>query len=202
MGNKWMFCINWWCCLVFIFECTDGEKVFADDVAVDTEGKAYVTDTKGNQIWKVGVNGELLYSIKSPLFVPKEWYYNLVGLNGIVYHPNGYLLVVHTLSGNLFKVEIGKGDKVKPVKIIGSSLMFGDGLDLLSPTKLVVAATTVKLVESTDDWETARVVGKSKGMGHRIITASTVKEGKVYLSHLVGLGYPKRKHVIVEAVFS
>lgn len=182
--------------------CTDGEKAFADDVAVDTEGKAYVTDTKGNQIWKVGVNGELLYSIKSPLFVPKEWYYNLIGLNGIVYHPNGYLLVVHTLSGNLFKVEIGNGDEVKPVKIIGSSLMFGDGLDLLSPTKLVVAGTTIRLVESTDDWETARVVGKSKGMGHRIVTASTVKEGKVYLNHLVGLGYPKRKHVLVEAIFS
>ncbi|KAG6415259.1 hypothetical protein SASPL_122665 [Salvia splendens] len=179
-----------------------GEKTFADDVAVDTEGNAYVTDVKGSKLWKVGVDGELLYTIKSPLFIPKEWYYGLIGLNGIVYHPNGYLLVGHTLWGKLFKVEIGKGDVVKEVNIIGGSLMFGDGLELVSPTKLVVAGNTVKMMESTDDWETAHIVGKSKALGHRLVTAATVKEGKVYLNHLVGLGYPKRKHVLVEAIFT
>lgn len=80
--------------------------------------------------------------------------------------------------------------------------MFGDGLELISATKLVAAGTAIKMVESTDDWETARVVGKSKGIGHRLVTAATMKDGKVYLNHLFGLGYPKRKHVLVEAVFS
>ncbi|XP_047979399.1 uncharacterized protein LOC125221320 [Salvia hispanica] len=180
----------------------EGEKTFADDVAVDTEGNAYVTDVKGSKLWKVGVDGELLYTIKSPLFIPKEWYYNLIGLNGIVYHPNGYLLVVHTLWGKLFKVEIGNGDVVKEVNIIGGSLMFGDGLELISPTKIAVAGNAIRLVESTDDWESARIVGKSKGLGHRVVTAATVKEGKVYLNHLVGFGYPTRKHVLVEAIFT
>ncbi|KAL8054676.1 hypothetical protein ABFX02_04G007700 [Erythranthe guttata] len=182
----------------------EGEKGFADDVAVDEEGNSYITDTKGNKIWKVGPNGEYLHAIKSPLFTPKEWYYNLVGLNGIVYHPNGYLLVDHTLTGNLFKVEIGKlGGEVKLVKIIGGgSLMFGDGMEILSPTKIVVAGNPSRLVESLDDWETARIVGKFSGATHRLVTAAFVKEGKVYLNHLFGLGYPKRKHVLVEAVFS
>ncbi|KAL1543966.1 hypothetical protein AAHA92_20875 [Salvia divinorum] len=147
----------------------EGEKTFADDVAVDTKGNAYVTDVKESKIWKVGVNGELLYTIKSPLFIPKEWYYKLIGLNGFVYHPNGYLLVVHTLWGKLFKIAI--------------------------------AGNAIRLVESTDDWETARIVGKSKAFVHRLVTAATVKEGKVYLNHLVGFGYPKRKHVLVEAIF-
>ncbi|XP_057782217.1 uncharacterized protein LOC131000361 [Salvia miltiorrhiza] len=180
----------------------EGKKTFADDVAVDAEGNAYVTDAKGSKLWKVGVNGELLSTIESPLFIQKEWYLNLIGLNGIVYHPNGYLLVVHTLSGKLFKVEIGKGDVVKEVNIIGDSLMFGDGLELVSPTKLAVAGKSVRMVESTDDWESGRIVGKSKALGHRLVTAATVKEGKVYLNHLVGLGYPKRKHVLLEAVFT
>ncbi|CAI9785577.1 unnamed protein product [Fraxinus pennsylvanica] len=177
-------------------------KAFSDDVAVDPEGNAFVTDAKGSKIWKVGLDGKFLYIINNPLFTPKEWYNNLVGLNGIVHHPNGYLLVIHTFSGNLYKVEVRNGDEVKLVKIIEGSLKFGDGLELLSPTKLVVAGNPSKLVESSDDWESGCVVAKFKGATHRLVTAATVKDGKVYLNHIFGLGYPKRKHVLVEADFS
>ncbi|XP_009604953.1 uncharacterized protein [Nicotiana tomentosiformis] len=180
----------------------EDEKAFADDVVVDTEGNAYITDAKANKIWKVGVNGELKYTIKNPIFTPKEWYNKLVGLNGIVYHPNGYLLVAHTFSGNLYKIEIAKGDEVKLVKINGGSLKFGDGMELLSSTKLVVAGNPTRLVESSDDWESCSIVGKAKGAIHRLTTAATVKEGTVYLNHMIGLGYPRKKHVLVEAVFS
>ncbi|GFZ13800.1 calcium-dependent phosphotriesterase superfamily protein [Actinidia rufa] len=166
------------------------EKSFADDVTVDPEGNAYVTDAKANKIWKVGAKGEFLSTIKSPLFTPKEWYKNLVGLNGIVYHPNGYLIVIHTFSGNLFKVDVGKGDEVKLLEVVGGSLSFGDGLELLSPTKLVVAGNPTRLVESSDEWETATVVGTFKGPGHRLTTAATLKDGKVYLNHMFGFGVP------------
>ncbi|KAJ0797221.1 putative six-bladed beta-propeller, TolB [Helianthus annuus] len=179
-----------------------GAKSFADDVTVDSEGNAYVTDAKGTQIWKVGVDGKLISVIKSPLFHAKEWYNDIVTLNGIVYHPNGYLLVSHTITGNLFKVEINNGDKVTPVNL-DSTLFIADGLELLSPTKLVVAgANGVKLVESSDDWSTASVVGRSRVLTHRIATAATVKDGKVYINHALGMGYPKKKHVFVEASFS
>lgn len=178
-------------------------KAFADDVAVDSEGNAYVTDCTGSLIWKVGVDGKFLSTIKSPLFTPKEWYKAIVGLNGIVYHPDGFLIVIHTFSGNLFKIDISKGDEVKQIKVVGGSLTFGDGLELLSPTQLVVAGNpSGRLVESTDGWETASVVGKFSGPKHRLATAATVKDGKVYLNHMVAMGYPKKKHAIVEAVFS
>ncbi|XP_041018309.1 uncharacterized protein LOC121260489 [Juglans microcarpa x Juglans regia] len=183
---------------------SDG-KSFAEDVAVDAEGNAYVADAKGNKIWKVGVDGKLLSIITSPLFSPKEWHRNLVGLNGIVYHPDGFLIVVHTFSGNLYKVDIAKGSdqEVKLIKVVGGSLIFGDGLELLSPTKLVVAKNpSGRLVESSDGWETASVVATLLGPTHRVATAATVKDGKVYLSYLLGMGYPKKKHAIVEAVFS
>lgn len=175
----------------------------ADDVAIDEEGNAYVTDAKGSKLWKVDENGKLSSIIKSPLFTSKEWYKNLVALNGIVYHPDGYLLVVHTFSGNLYKIDLKNGEKVKLVKIVKGSLRFADGLELVSPTKLVAAGNPAgRLVESTDGWETASVVGSFSGVMHRLATSAMVKDGKVYLSHLIGLGYPKRKHVIVEAQFS
>ncbi|KAF3948870.1 hypothetical protein CMV_025182 [Castanea mollissima] len=184
---------------------SDG-KSYADDVAVDAEGNAYVTDAQGGKLWKVGVDGKFLSIIKNPLFTPKEWYKNLVGLNGIVYHPDGYLIVIHTFSGNLFKIDLASGEEVKLVKVVGGPLKLGDGLELVSPTKLVVAGTTARsvarLVESSDGWETASVAATFSGPKHRLATSATVKDGKVYLSHLLGMGYPKKKHVIVEAIES
>ncbi|KAB2017263.1 hypothetical protein ERO13_D08G140400v2 [Gossypium hirsutum] len=178
------------------------EKSFADDVAIDAGGNAYVTDAKASKIWKVGADGEFLSIIRNPLFTPKQWYKTLVALNGIVYHPDGYLIVIHTFSGNLFKIDLAKGYEVKLIEVVGGSLVFGDGLDLISPTKLVVAGNpSGRLVESSDGWETASVVAKFKGPIHRLSTAATVKDGKVYLNHLVGMGYPKKTHALVEAVF-
>ncbi|CDP17067.1 unnamed protein product [Coffea canephora] len=186
----------------------EDEKAFADDVAVDEEGNSYVTDPKGGKIWKVGATGQFLGTIRNPLFTPHGWQNQIVGINGIIYHPNGYFLVVHTMAGQLYKVATnavaGKeaGPVVRLVKLVeGGSLKFGDGLELLSPTKLIVAGNPTRLVETTDDWDTARVSGVTKGATHRIVTAATVKDGRVYLNHILGLGYPKRKHILMEAVF-
>ncbi|KAF6138961.1 hypothetical protein GIB67_023085 [Kingdonia uniflora] len=180
------------------------EKSLADDVAVDADGNAYITDAKASKLWKVGVNGELLSIIRSPLFVHKQWYKNLVALNGIVYHPNGFLLVLHTISGTLYKVDT-KSEEVKVVELVGGgSLAFGDGIELISMNELVVAGNpSGRLVESLDGWETAKVVAKYWGPAHRLASAVTVKDGKVYLNHMFGFGFgfPKWKHVIVEAVF-
>lgn len=194
-------------CFSNIFQSFGGvgdEKSFADDVAVDAEGNAYVTDAKASKIWKVGVDGKFLSIIRNPLFNPKEWHRTLVGLNGIVYHPDGFLIVIHTFSGNLFKIDLAKGEEVKLINVVGGPLTFGDGLELISPTKLVVAGNSpsARLVESSDGWETASIASKFSGPRHRLATGATVKDGRVYLSHLIGMGYPKKKHAIVEAVFS
>lgn len=147
------------------------------------------------------MNGELLSVIRNKLFEIKEWHSNFLSLNGIVYHPNGYLLVVHTAGGRLFKVHPAT-EEVKEVKVKGS-LFMGDGLEILSPAKIVVAGSIATiLVESSDDWETANVTGRYVGPLYRIASAATVKDEKVYVNHLVGGGVKKRTHVIAEAVFA
>ncbi|CAL9237279.1 unnamed protein product [Arabidopsis halleri] len=181
------------------------EISYADDVAVDAQGSAYVSDAKGGKIWIVDVNGKLVYTIRSPLFTPPRWYNNFVSLNGIVYHPDGFLIVIHTFSGFLFKIDVTNGDissKVTLIDVSGGSLRFGDGLEFLSPTKIVVAGSpSSKLVESSDGWRTASVTGWfSSGMVHRLVSSATVKEGRVYLNHIVGFG-SKKRHILVEAVF-
>ncbi|XP_062211014.1 uncharacterized protein LOC133912347 [Phragmites australis] len=179
-----------------------GESTFADDVAADEDGNAYVTDARGSKIWKVSPGGELLGVIKNATFVQRPGpLNNFVGLNGIVYHPNGYLLIVHTSGGDLFKVD-PKTETVHVVKVQGS-LKRGDGLELLSPTRLAVAGMPSRLVESSDDWETASVTGRYVGPIHRIGASVTVKDGDVYVNHILGFGLGKKKtHVIARAVFS
>ncbi|MQL77644.1 hypothetical protein Taro_010051 [Colocasia esculenta] len=179
------------------------EPCMADDVAVDDDGNAYVTDAKASKIWKVGPDGHLLSTIRNPAFTQgMPWYSTLIGLNGIVFHPNGYLLVIHTCGGRLFKLDVATG-RVSAVEVTGGSLVMGDGLVLLSPTKLVVAgvAPSGRVVESSDDWATAAVTARYRGPMHRIASSATVKDGKVYLNHLVGGGVPRRTHLITEAVF-
>lgn len=147
------------------------------------------------------MNGELLSVIRNDLFQIKVWYSSFVALNGIVYHPNGYLLVIHTASGRLFKVY-PETEEVRVVKVKGS-LYMGDGLELISPEKIVVAGVGVtRLVTSSDDWETATVTGRYVGPLYRIPTSATVKDGKVYINHLVGWGFKKGTHVLAEAVFA
>ncbi|ONK67592.1 uncharacterized protein A4U43_C05F1690 [Asparagus officinalis] len=183
------------------FVITDDEPSLADDVAVDQEGNAYITDAKSSKIWKVDINGKLVSVIRNSLFRIKEWHSNFVALNGIIYHPNGYLLVIHTASGKLFKVYPST-EQVEIVKVTGS-LFMGDGLEILSTSKIVVAGSlATRMVESFDDWETATVTGRYVGPLYRIASAATVKDGKVYVNHLVGGGLKKRSHVIAEAVFT
>lgn len=179
-----------------------GESSFADDVASDDDGNAYVTDILGNRIWKVSPDGEPLSVIKNATFRQRPGTMdNLIGLNGIVYHPNGYLLVVHTSGGDLFKVDPKTG-AVSVVRVRGT-LKSGDGLELISPTKLAVAGMPSRLVESSDDWETASVTGRYVGPVHRIGSSATVKDGDVYVNHIVGFGLGKKKtHVLAKAVFA
>ncbi|KAJ3679217.1 hypothetical protein LUZ60_017228 [Juncus effusus] len=177
------------------------EPSLADDVAVDSDGNSYITDAKSNKIWKLGPNGDLLSIIKNKSFTPKKGFFNnVIGLNGIIYHPNGFLLVIHTSTGSLFKIDT-KTEEIKVVRVKGS-LNRGDGLELMSDNKLIVAGTPSRLVESKDGWVSAKVVGQYVGPIHRIATSATVKDEKVYLNHLVGFGiFGKKTHRLAEAVF-
>ena len=60
-----------------------------------------------------------------------------------------------------------------------------------------------RLVESSDDWETASVTAQYVGPIHRVRSSATVKDGDVYINHILGFGLGKKKtHVLARAVFS
>ncbi|KAL3699096.1 hypothetical protein R1sor_017118 [Riccia sorocarpa] len=180
--------------------CGPERKSFADDVAVDKEGNAYVTDAYGNVIWKVSTDGSQTTVITSPEFssVPSQLPGDLIGVNGIQVHPEGFLLISHTFAGVIFKASLD-GSSVRVVRL-EDSLMVPDGILLVSPQRLVItSALSSYLVESVDGWETARVIDTFTGPLHRLSTAAFLRSGKVYINFGIGYGFKTRLFTIREA---
>lgn len=128
---------------------------FANDLAFDSQQNAYVTDSFSNVIYKVTPSGKASVFADSPLFKTKG-----IGLNGIVYHPSGYLLTVSSGTGALYKIDLNNPKNV--VKVSTEQFFInGDGLLLTDINKLVVVQNggSDKIYELTseDNWSSAKL---------------------------------------------
>ncbi len=155
-----------------IYDLTTGEPItyveldrlrpgphFANDVAVDDQGNAYVTNSLSPILYKVTPEGEPSIFLESDRFVG-----NGFNLNGIVYHPDGYLIMAKKSEGVLFKVPLNNPEAFREIQaerqFIGT-----DGLILAESQNLLVitnrAGETVSneifSLSSEDDWQSATV---------------------------------------------
>lgn len=130
---------------------------FANDLSFDDKGNIYLTESYSNAIIKVDAGGNPSVFSKSPLFQTAG-----IGLNGIVYHPAGFLLVNSTGKGKIFKVDINNGRSVQEVK---SSMYFigADGMllnDQNTITMLVNGGNDKIFKLSTEDnWVSVKLAG-------------------------------------------
>lgn len=153
-------------------EAGDDAGFFANDVAVGTDGTAYVTETMQNVLYRVSPDGEASIFHR---FEPREG----LGLNGIVHHPDGYLLVAG--GATLFKVPVddpaGLTEVTLPEEITGQ-----DGLVWGPDGNLVIVSNNQSravALESTDDWATAQLAGVGS-VGSQITTGAVVGD-QVYV---------------------
>ncbi len=132
---------------------------FANDIAVDTQGNVYVTDSYAPIIYKVDVNGTASVFLENNRFTQAAGKF---GLNGIVYHPDGYLLAVKSDEGTLYKVPLANPQAFTQVTT-SALLVSADGLSLTDKNTLVVAANaptnTISRLQTTDNWATATATG-------------------------------------------
>jgi sugar lactone lactonase YvrE len=132
-----------------------GARYFANDVTVDDDGNAYVTDSFANAIYRVtpDYRATVMHRFTD---LPQG-----ALLNGIVYHDGGYLLVV--AGDRIYKVPLANPAGTTQVNVsepVGGQ----DGVVLTDDGRLVAtsnSATEPRLVafSSNDNWMSAERVG-------------------------------------------
>jgi hypothetical protein len=152
---------------VIAFDIKTGKKVFvadlgalnakaanfANDLDFDKAGNAYITNSASPIIYKITPKG------KASIFATNDaWTKEGFNLNGIVCHPNGYLLAVQSNTGELYKINLKNPKAITKVKT--DLFTGGDGLVRNSNNKLLIISNSKKEVYqlvSTDNFTSAKV---------------------------------------------
>ncbi|MCI1189025.1 SMP-30/gluconolactonase/LRE family protein [Hymenobacter sp. DH14] len=167
---------------------------FANDIAVDAAGNAYITDSMSPIIYKVDLQGNATVFLENAQFSGGTGF----GLNGIVYHPDGYLLTAKTSDGTLFKVPISNPAGFTTVTKT-QSLVGADGLLLFDNNTLLVVAgsqSTVFRMTTANAWATTTSTG-SFATGAVSPTTITKRGSDAYVLYPYGATAPRFKIVKV-----
>lgn len=149
---------------------------FANDVTSDADGNAYVTNSFAPVIYQVTPDGEASIFVENELFANEN-----IGLNGIDYHPDGYLLAAVGGAGAIFKIPLDDPNNVTQVEIDGS---YGiDGMALDANNDLVAVASVedgqaVVMLGSDDGWASAHELGRVETDGNA--TTLAIRDGAAY----------------------
>ena len=144
-------------------------KHFCNDLTVDKAGNIYITDSFSPVIYVVNTQHKVKVFARSPSFSGEGF-----NLNGIVYHPDGYLLVAKYNDGTLWKIEI----KTKAI----SQVILPEPY----PANTEVAGiqngkdNKIRKFKTTDGWKTAKAE-KTVDTGLRFPTTGVKVDGKVYV---------------------
>lgn len=167
---------------IFLTNLTDlypNDQHLANDVAVDVNGIAYVTDSYAPVMYRVDMQGN------PSIFIEDE---TLKNINGIVAHPDGYLI----LGANpnlLLKIPLDEPELIQ-VELPGN-VEYGitDGMILHPDGSLIMVTfpdSNIYRLSSDDDWATANRVATSSGHNLGWATTVALRDDGVYTiySHL------------------
>lgn len=162
---------------------------FCNDIALDTDGTAYITDSFSPIIYKVDINYKSSVLINDKTFSGKSF-----NLNGIVVKDD-YLIVDKMNSGQLFKIPKNNPSAFNEVilkkKIFGADgLIWGaDGsLNVIANNNTHVgipastATNAVIKLTSNDNWASASVTGEMD-TGDVFATTGTLRKDQIYVVH-------------------
>jgi sugar lactone lactonase YvrE len=153
---------------------------FANDIAVGPDGTAYVTDSMTPVIYAVSTDGSVSTLLRDGVLADGGF------LNGIDYHPDGFLLVA--LAGARALVRVPLDEPGAAVRVGIPEPLGIDGLVLAPDGRLIAvtetgegetARTEVVALSSEDGWVSASIVDRSPAASDA--TTATVRDGVVYV---------------------
>jgi len=158
----------------------EGAPHFANDIAVDGDGNAYLTDSYSPVIYKVDTDGNAEIFLQDDTFTGEGF-----SLNGIDYHPDGYLLAVTLNTGNVYKIPLDSPQDFTQVEM-EAPLLGADGINLTADGDLIVNVGTfagedppmIVRLSSDDDWASASVTGSVETEFN--VTTTALRDGEVY----------------------
>ena len=196
---------------------TSQSSHFANDVTTDEKGNIYVSDSFSPVIYKIDIQGKVTTFANSRLWdVPSGKF----GLNGIVYHSGGYLIVSHYDSGKLYKVDTSHPQNINEIDLIQQNDKWRitglDGLLLLNNETLVAVnndpsgslyGNAVYRLSSNDNWSSASV-DAAMPTSNTYPTTLTSTGKDVYVLHakllelFTGNKFPEKTFEIEKVLFS
>ncbi len=160
---------------------------FANDVRIDNSGNSYVTDSFSPLVYKVDASGNASILASNPSFIPPQ---GAFGLNGIVYHPDNYLIVGMSYNGKLYKIPLDSPENITEIRV-NTAVNSLDGLLLTDNNTLVLVSNNftgapfneaVYKLSTTDDWASATVTNTFTNLVGVYPTTATKIENKVYVN--------------------
>jgi sugar lactone lactonase YvrE len=147
---------------------------FCNDIAIDSTGTAYVTDSFSPIIYKIDPDYNASIFLQNDSFTGKGF-----NLNGIVVKDD-YLVVAKSSDGELFKVPLNDPEKFSKINI-AEKLPGADGLLWGNDGSLIVIAhEKVFKLGSTDNW-TSATIANSVDTGQVYATTGVKINGDIYV---------------------
>lgn len=125
---------------------------FPNDLITDFKGNIYVTDSNTSVLYKINTAGEASVFLQNEMLIPSTGF----GINGITYHPFGFLLVA-TSDAKIFRVPINNPKSFTVIDLPVGGL---DGLQIIDFGTMYAVSGFENVVKfkSKDAWQTIEVV--------------------------------------------
>ncbi|BAC90764.1 SMP-30/gluconolactonase/LRE family protein [Gloeobacter violaceus] len=159
----------------------------ANDLTFDPDGNVYVTDSLTPAVYKIDQAGQA-----SVFLTSEALQFDGINLNGIVYHPDGYLLLASYSGGLLWKLPLQNPGAFSEVRL-EESILGADGMVLRSDGKLAVVRNSsgladpaavkdrIDLLISADGWRSSRIEQTFTDPSLDVPTTAVEVQGKTFV---------------------